>query len=146
MGQGRGRSGPVLRWESPTMKPRQEFLVIEAGGDVAVYAPRQFPLGTPIDRDAKRLGVSGSSLVTPPKVHFIATEFDQWRRQLEGAGYTVTLGPFWTDADMLAKSDEAIRRGETISLEDFRDELLRRVGGAGREEDQRLEPVEPPPT
>jgi hypothetical protein len=128
------------------MQCKHEFLVLEAAGDIAVYPPHQFPLRTPIGRDAKRLGIYGTSFVLPPKIHLTPSEFDRWRTRLEGEGYTVTIGPFWTDPDMLEKSEEAGRRGETITLEEFRNELLRRAGGAGCEEDRRLESAEPPPS
>ena len=48
------------------MDVRQEFLVLETDGDVAVYAPSDFPIGTPIGRDAKRLRVTGPSHVPAP--------------------------------------------------------------------------------
>src|SRR4051794_10078018 len=117
------------------MQPRQEFLVIERDGDIAVYTPRTFPPGTPIGRDAKRLGVDGPSRVRPPKIHLTAAEFDQWRHQLEEGGYTVTLGPFWRDPDMLAKSAEAIRRGKTVPLKEAFDELLREADGRRQADD-----------
>ena len=126
------------------MKPREEFLVIETADGVAVYTPLQYPLEVPIGPDAQRLGVHGPSLVYPPRIHLTRAEFDDWRRQIESEGYTVTLGPFWRDPDMLAQGLEAVRRGDTISLEDFRNELLGRADGAGREEDRPLEAVEPP--
>jgi hypothetical protein len=126
------------------MQPRQEFLVIETDGDIAVYTPRTFPTGTPIGRDAKRFGVDGPSLVRPPKTHLTAAEFDQWRSQLEEEGYTVTLGLFWRDPDMLAKSAEAIRRGETVPLKEAFDELLREADRRRQAKDQRMEALESP--
>src|SRR5512135_3613180 len=92
------------------MQCKHEFLVLEAAGDIAVYPPsHQFPLRTPIGRDAKRLGIYGTSFVLPPKIHLTPSEFERSRSQREGEGYTVTIGPFWTDPDMLEKPEEAAR-------------------------------------
>jgi hypothetical protein len=128
--------------EDPSMQPRQEFLVIERDGDIAVYTPRTFPMGTPIGRDARRLGVDGPSRVRPPKIHLTAMEFDQWRHQLEEAGYTVTLDLFWGDPDRLARSVEAVRRGETVPLKEAFDELLREADRRSQAEGQRMESLE----
>jgi len=123
----------------------QAFIVLAADGDFDVYGLRQIPKGTVIGRDAQRFRVVGETWVQPPKTRLTASELEQWRRQLEAAGHTVTTGPFWTDPDMLQKSDEAIRRGETIPLKDFFDELRRRADGPGCREDRQLESVTPPP-
>jgi hypothetical protein len=111
------------------MNPKQEFLIIETSNDIAVYSPSTFPLGTPIARDARRLAVDGPLMVHPPKIHLNRAEFDQWRRQLEAEGNKLTIGPFWRHPELWEESMEAIRRGETISLEDFRNELLGKDGG-----------------
>jgi hypothetical protein len=121
------------------MKPRQEFLILETDGGVAVYSPRTFPIGTPIGRDARRLGVNGPSLVRPPKVEMSEAEFDAWRQQVEGAGFTVTLGPFWRNPVSLEQAEEAIRRGETMPLKEAFDELLREAERREQEEDRRME-------
>jgi len=108
------------------MEVRQEFLVLESGGNVAVYAPRDFPLGTPIGPDAQRLRVLGAGHVEPPRIHLTRIEFDRWRQELESAGRQVTLGPFWTNPNAFLPLDEIIRRGATFRpLEEVRDELLR---------------------
>jgi hypothetical protein len=122
---------------------KQEFLVLEADGDVAVYAPSQFPIGTPIGRDARRLGVSGPAFARPPKVRLTGPEFERWRQQLEGEGYTVTLGPFWINPVRPEDADEAIRQGKVVPLQEAFDELLREAEGRGQSEDRRLEAVQP---
>jgi hypothetical protein len=126
------------------MRYKHEFLVLETAGDIAVYPPHQFPLGTPIGRDAKRLGISGTSFVLPPKVHLTPSEFDQWRTQLEGEDYTVTIGPFWRNPDLWETSLAEIERGETIPLREAFDEIRRRGDERSRARDRRLESAEPP--
>jgi hypothetical protein len=124
------------------MTRKREFLVIETGEDVAVYAPSQFPLGTPIGPDAKRLGVDGPSPVQPPAIHLTRPDFDRWRRQLEGEGYSVTLGPFWRNRVSREEAEEAIRRGDTIPLKEAFDELLREAELRRQAVDRRVEAVE----
>ncbi len=124
------------------MTPRQEFLVLETFGDVAVYAPRQFVHGTPVGRDAQRLGIDGPSRVEPPQIHFTKAEFDQWRHRLEETGYTVTIGPFWRGPDLWEMSAEAIAQRRTVPLKEAFDELLNGVDRERQAKDQRMEAVE----
>jgi hypothetical protein len=132
------------------MNPRQEFLVIESGDDVGVYTPSTFPLGTPIGPDARRLVVDGPSRVRPPKVHLTEAEFAAWQNQLEGAGYEVTLGPFWRDPASREEIEAAIRgETKTWTLQEAREVLLceaalREAGGRSGDGDRRLEPVRDP--
>jgi hypothetical protein len=116
------------------MELKQEFLILESNGDVAVYRPSTFPLGTPIGRDAQKLRVEGPSRVEPPRIHLSRLEFDRWRQELESEGRRVTLGPFRTNPETLAESEAAIRQGNYRSLEDLRDELLRQADGPGDQE------------
>ena len=126
------------------MTPRQEFLILESGDNVAVYTPKTFPQGTPIGPDAKRLGIDGPARAQPPASHLSREEFDRWRGELEREGYTVTLGPFWRDPTPPEEVEELIRgRGKTVTLEEFRNELLGRAGGNGQPENRGLEPTEP---
>lgn len=111
------------------MELTQEFLVLESNGDVAVYRPSTFPLGTPIGREAQRLRVVGPSRVEPPRIHLSRPEFDRWRQELEREGRRVTLGPFRTNPEALADAEAAIRQGNYRSLEGLRDELLRQADG-----------------
>jgi hypothetical protein len=125
------------------MQPKQEFLVIAASGDLVVYTPSTFPAGTAIGPDARRLGVDGASLVHPPKDHFSPAEFDQWCRELEQAGFAVTLGPFWRNPVPREQCEEALRGGaKTWTLEEFRNALLGGAGGNGGEKGHQLESLE----
>jgi hypothetical protein len=126
------------------MEKRQEFLVLESEGNVAVYAPSDFPIGTPIGRDAQRMGVSGPTRVRPPRARLTRLEFDRWRDEIEHAGFRVTLEAFWTNPRALVESEGEIRRGNYRSLEDVRDELLRQADGRSGEEAQRMAPVKSP--
>ncbi len=111
------------------MEVRQEFLVLESDGDVAVYAPSDFPLGTPIGRDAKRLRVAGATRVRPPRVHLTCREFEDWRKELESEGRSVSLGGFWSNPEAVFDTDDVVSHGNFRPLEDVRDELLRRADG-----------------
>jgi len=111
------------------MEVRQEFLVLESDGDVAVYAPSEFPLGTPIGRDAKRLCVLGPTRVRPPRIHLTHREFEQWRKELESEGRSVMLGQFWSNPQAVSDSDSVFARGNFWPLETVRDELLRQADG-----------------
>ena len=44
----------------------QEFLVLPSNGAVRIYGVRDFPSGTFVDRDAKRMRVVGPVWVRPP--------------------------------------------------------------------------------
>jgi hypothetical protein len=129
--------------EVGAMITTQEFLVLGAESEIAVYAPRQFPSGTPIGPDARRLGITGPSAVRPPKVRWTPAEFDAWRRSLEGLGYSVTIGPFWRDPVSPEQAEEAVRLGQTAALKDAFDELLREAERRDDTEDQPMEAVEP---
>jgi hypothetical protein len=126
------------------METLQEFLVLESNGDVGVYTVRQFPRGTPIGPDARRLRVVGPSRVEPPRIHLTRPEFDRWRQELEGTGRQVTLGPFWTSPNAFLPLEELIRQGNFRSLEEVRDELLREADERSAQEDQRMAAVESP--
>jgi hypothetical protein len=122
----------------------QEFLVLETEGTFGVYGVRQFPKGTVVGPDARRLRVVGDSPVSPPQRHLSGAELDQWCRQLEDSGRTVTIGPFWTTPGLLERSLEEAARGETIPLKEAFDELCRRADERDRAKDRRLASVEPP--
>jgi hypothetical protein len=126
------------------MAVTQGFLVLQTNGEFDVYSVGQFPKGTVVGRDALRFRVVGESWVQPPKTHLTGAELEQWRRQLEEAGHSVTVGPFWTDPDMLERSLAEIARGETVPLREAFDEIRRRADERSRSEDRRLESVEPP--
>jgi len=111
------------------MEVTQEFLVLESDGDVAVYAPSDFPLGTPIGRDAKRLRVASPSRVRPPRTHLTRHEFEQWREELESEGRSVTLGQFWSNPQAVLDPESVLAHGDFRPLEDVRDELLRQADG-----------------
>jgi hypothetical protein len=125
------------------MALRQEFLVLESGNEVAVYAPSQFPSGTPIGRDARRLGVDGPSRARPPKISMSRLEFDRWCGQLEESDFTVTIGPFWTNPQVQDESEDVIRRRKSLPLKEAFDELLRQADGRVAQEDRPMEAVEP---
>src|SRR4051812_13209106 len=122
----------------------QEFLVIETAGTFAVYGVRQFPKGTVVGRDARRLRVVGESPVSPPQLPLSGPELEEWCRQLEDSGRTVRMGPFWRDPEMLERSLASIARGETIPLREAFDELCRRADERDRAKNRRMESVEPP--
>jgi hypothetical protein len=122
----------------------QEFLVIETAGTFAVYGVRQFPKGTVVGRDARRLRVVGDSPVSPPQLHLSGPELEEWCRHLEDSGRTVTMGPFWRDPEMLERSLASIARGETIPLREAFDELLREADRRCQAEDQRMEALKSP--
>ena len=111
------------------MDVRQEFLILESNGDVAVYAPSDFPLGTPIGRDAKRLRVAGPSRVRPPRIHLTRRDFEQWRKELENEGHSVSLDQFWSNPQAVFDSENFLTHGNFRPLEDVRDELLRQADG-----------------
>jgi hypothetical protein len=126
------------------MERTQEFLILPSNGDVAVYTVRQFPRGTPIGPDAQRLRVVGPSRVEPPGIHLTHLAFDRWRHELESEGRRVTLGPFWTSPEAFLPLEEIIRRGNSRSLEEVRDELLREADERSARENERMESVELP--
>jgi hypothetical protein len=114
------------------MERIREFLILKAEAGFVLYAPSQFPRGTPIGPDARRLTVVGPSSVHPPKSYLTGDELDQWRADLEDAGYSATIGPFWRNPPKPEEVEEEIRRGELIPLKDAFDELLRRAAAEGR--------------
>lgn len=131
--------------EEGVMTYTHAFLVIETetDGTFGVYSIRQFPKGTVVGRDARRLRVVGESPVSPPKLHLSGAELEQWCRQLEDSGHTVTIGPFWTTPDLLESSLAEAARGETIPAKEFFDELCRRADERDRAKNPGMEPVEP---
>jgi hypothetical protein len=122
----------------------QELLVLQTDGTFRIYRVRDFPKGTVVGRDARRLRVVGESLVDPPQLPLTGPELDQWCRQLEDSGRSVTLGPFWTDPGRLERSLEQAERGETIPLKEAFDEIRGRTDERDRANNRRLESVEPP--
>jgi hypothetical protein len=117
------------------MDIEQEFLVLDSNGDVAVYTVRQFPRGTPIGPDAKRLTIVGPSRVPPPVARLTRPDFDRWRQDLELEGLRVTLSPYWTGPNAFLSLEEFIRRGGKFRpIEEVCDELLRQADGRGDQE------------
>jgi hypothetical protein len=121
----------------------QEFLVLETDGTFGVYGVRQFPKGTVVGTEARRLRVVGDSPVSPPQHHLSGAELEQWCRQLEDSGRAVTMGPFWTTPSLRERSLEEAVSGETIPLKEAFDELCRRADERDRAKDRRLASVEP---
>jgi hypothetical protein len=99
---------------------RQEFVVIPMKGGVRVYGPRDFPSGTPIGPHAQKLHVEGPLWIRQPDPELTSAQWEEWLVQLRDAGWSVTLGPFWT-----GKSYEELKPEDFVRLEDVRDELLR---------------------
>jgi hypothetical protein len=124
----------------------QRFYVIETDGKFRVYRIRDFPNGTIIGPEARRLRVFGESPVDPPQHPLTGPELYQWCRQLEASGRSVTLGPVWTDLGMRERSLKEAERGESIPLKEAFDEIRRRTEERDRSRNRRLESVEPPAT
>ena len=99
------------------MDVTQEFLVLPSNGTVFIYGVRDFPSGTAIGRDAQRLRVVGPVWVRPPDPKLTEAQWQDWQAQLQTAGFSVTVGPFWTSSPS----------GRSQPLEAVRDELLRSV-------------------
>jgi hypothetical protein len=97
------------------MAVTQEFLVLPSSGTVRVYGVREFPSGTFVDRDAKRMRVAGPVWVRPPRAELTEPQWESWRAQLQSAGFSVTVEPFWTSSPS----------GHYQPLEAVLDELLR---------------------
>ncbi|HZW34229.1 MAG TPA: hypothetical protein VFF52_26135 [Isosphaeraceae bacterium] len=93
----------------------QEFLVLPCEGGVRVYGVHDFPSGTWVGRDAQKLHVVGPVWVRPPRPELTAAQWEKWQDILREAGFSVTVGPFWTSTPS----------GRYHLLEDVRDELLR---------------------
>ncbi len=120
----------------------QEFLVLPREGGLSVYRICQFPKGTPVGHDARHIRVVGESTVIPPAIQMTEHEFENWRQELIKSGRAVTVGPFWTNPDMLKMSAEEIRRGKFTPLKEAFDELLREAERRHQSGDQRMEAVE----
>jgi hypothetical protein len=97
------------------MDVTQEFLVLPSKGGVLIYGVRDFPSGTPVGPDAQRLRVVGPVWVRPPFPELTEAQWESWQAQLQSAGFSVTVGPFWTSTPS----------GRSRQLEAVRDELLR---------------------
>jgi hypothetical protein len=97
------------------MDVTQEFLVLPNEGGVRIYSVRDFPSGTWVGRDARKLHVVGPVWVRPPQPELTEVQFQTWQDMLQNAGYSVEVGPFWTTTPS----------GRYHDLEDVRDELLR---------------------
>jgi hypothetical protein len=95
----------------------QEFLVLPSNGAVRIYGVRDFPSGTFVDRDAKRMRVVGPVWVRPPRAELTESQWESWQAQLQSAGFSVTVEPFWTSTPS----------GRYQPLEAVLDELLRSV-------------------
>ena len=99
------------------MDVTQEFLVLPSNGAVLIYGVRDFPSGTAIGRDAQRLRVVGPVWVRPPRPELTKAQWESWQNQLRSAGFSATVGPFWTSTPS----------GHFQPLEAVLDELLRSV-------------------
>jgi len=93
----------------------QEFLVLPSNGAIRIYGVRDFPSGSFVDRNAKRMRVVGPVWVRPPRAELTESQWESWQRQLQSAGFSVTVEPFWT----------ATPSGRYQPLEPVLDELLR---------------------
>ena len=102
------------------MAVTEEFLVLPWEGGVRVYGVHYFPHNRFIGRDAQRLHVEGPLWVRPPQPELTRSQWERWLVMLKEAGWSVTLGPFWT-----GKPYEELRPEDFVRLEDVRDELLR---------------------
>ncbi len=99
---------------------RQEFVVIPAEGGVRVYGASDFPVGTPVGPDAQKLHVEGPVWVRQPYPELTRAQWEEWLQQLRDAGWSVTVGPFWT-----GRPFEEFEPEKSVPWEEFRDELLR---------------------
>src|SRR5437763_15126936 len=104
----------------------EEFLVVPSNGSVRIYGVHDLPSGTFIGRDAQKLRVVGPVWVKPPRPELAEAQWPRWQDRLREAGFSVTLGPFWTNPNAFLPLEEMIRGGATSRpLEEVRDELLR---------------------
>jgi hypothetical protein len=97
------------------MDVTEEFLVLPLNGNFRIYGVRDFPSGTAISRDAQKLRVVGPVWVKPPRPELTEAQWVRWQAQLQSAGFSVTVEPFWTSSPS----------GRSQPLEAVRDELLR---------------------
>lgn len=125
------------------MNKEREFLVLQTGKNIAVYSRRNFPMGVPLGPDAQRLRIAGPSRAVPPETHFTQPEFDRWRAELEAAGFTFTLGPFWRNPKFWEDRNAPLESIKTTSLKEAFDELLREAERRGQADDHLVEAVEP---
>jgi hypothetical protein len=110
-----GKVNPIRAAEHTKMTVTQEFLVLRSNGAVRVYSVRNFPSGTFVDRQAKRMRVVGPVWVRPPSTELTDAQWASWQDQLQSAGFSVTVEAFWTSSPT----------GRYQPLESVRDELLR---------------------
>jgi hypothetical protein len=80
------------------MAVTQEFVVLPAEEAVRIYGVRDFPSGTFVDREAKRMRVVGPVWVRPPRTELTGAQWQSWQTQLQSAGFSVTVEPFWTSS------------------------------------------------
>jgi hypothetical protein len=80
------------------MDVTEEFLVLPSDGSFRIYGVHDFPSGTFVGRDAKRLRVIGPVWVKPPRPELTEAQWEQWQVQLRSAGFSVTVEPFWTSS------------------------------------------------
>jgi hypothetical protein len=98
----------------------QEFVVIPMEAGVRVYGASDFPLGTPIGPEGQKLHVEGPVWVRPPDPELTRSQWEEWLDQLRNAGWSVSVGPFWT-----GKPFEELTPEDFVPWDEFRDELLR---------------------
>src|SRR5947199_9437671 len=110
-----GTRSVASMWELRSMDVTQEFLVLPCDGGVRIYGVHDFPSGTWVGRDAQKLHVVGPVWVRPPRPELTEAQWQKWQVMLREAGFSVTVGPFWTTTPS----------GRYHGLEDVRDELLR---------------------
>jgi hypothetical protein len=96
----------------------REFLVLSLEEGLTVYGPTDFPAGTPVRRDARRLRTKGPSPASPPSHEMSQADFETWVESLRSDGYEATIEPFWSDPI-------PTEIGPTQPLHEAFDELLR---------------------
>src|SRR5512135_3613181 len=119
------------------MQYKHEFLVLETAGDIAVYPPTNSRWGR------RSVAMPSGSASTGPRSSFLPRSISP-PPSSNGLAHSVKARATRSPSDrsgpiLTCWRSPKRRRGETITLEEFRDERLRRAGGAGCEEDRRLE-------
>jgi hypothetical protein len=102
------------------MTVTQDLAIIPIDGGVRIHGVPDFPPGTAVGPHAKVLHVQGPVWVRQPRTELTEAQFERWLAQLEEAGWSVTVEPFWT-TDLTREIDPA----ELVPWEVFKDELLR---------------------